>query len=278
MCVCAQVDISCIEARHALARRLRVLAGAQTWAPHLERISADFLCRQTAAAEAAHKEFRPDSTDAAQGEDGGIVAGSTAPRKKKGSGGGPMRAFLHERHRGRPFTAQSLKEMHDEFKRLSEEELARYKALGDAARVAWKHGYASYGSRDRSRPNPDSAVGPLPGTTDEEGALVAQDNCQLDAQMALMPVACYDFPDELRKMTSRHYKATAAARQKEKEETSELARYCASVSSDIQPLCADPVAQMEYGQSQAFSAAAGAHAQWFPPCSAIVQARAQCLQ
>ena len=155
-------DISGIEARHALSRRITVARSVQTWAPKLAATSAEFTVRQVLLQQGVDASCHPD--DQRNNQD----STNNAAKKKKvvGGGGGMWRAYLHEQSQGRRFTRSTIQELSEEFRNLSESDKAYYKDLGNRATLAHRHGYQSFGERaPRRRGLPriaDAAVGAAP--------------------------------------------------------------------------------------------------------------------
>ena len=258
-----EVDISGLEARHALSRKLAVHASVHTWLAGLPRVSADFVCRQAARQMQSNASFRPAAAQKPSTAETQLTAAS---KKKKGSGGGPLRAFLHEHHRGRMFTRESLQQAHAAFKQLTPPERAHYEHVGQCAAIARKHGFPAFGPKAERRLN--SAAGaqqPLPiGSQTETGAIVAAaDSGCLQDNAALLPYACHDFEVELKKISSRHARHTAESRQAELSACADIQRYCAEVQKTDEVLLESAMAMVgvEFGASDKLAAAQGTEVQ-----------------
>ena len=100
------LDISAIECRHALSRRLAVLRGTQTNVPRVQTTAAEWTLLQLERQES----FR--SLRAAPAK----LQAKRAPRPpgkrpgSRGGGGGAWRAFEHSMHAGRKMSPQSIQD------------------------------------------------------------------------------------------------------------------------------------------------------------------------
>ncbi len=71
-------------------------------------------------------------------------------KPKSGGGGGAFRAFLHERLKGVKFTGPLLRRAANEYRMLSDADKQYFQDIGAKATVAWRHGFAPFGERDRT--------------------------------------------------------------------------------------------------------------------------------
>ena len=147
--------ISSIESRHALSRRLTVARGVQTWTPKLASTSAEFSLRQVLLQEntglAAAAQENPASAATATA----AKPAKKAPGKQRGAlggGGGPYRAFLHERCAGQKLNRASMKALADEYRNLGEDAMTYFREQGRLATLAWRNGYHAFGERRQRTP------------------------------------------------------------------------------------------------------------------------------
>ena len=137
--VLADVDVSGIECRHAMIRKLLDQRG-MTWSPELELVSADFLCRQVSfeLRKAASQKILQKPR-------------RNARKKKKTCGGGAQRAFFSEMLRGvqvwklTPTRRRALfRRLNADFKRLGPEQRQRFQDVGLEAAISRRAGGAPF--------------------------------------------------------------------------------------------------------------------------------------
>ena len=103
------VDISAMEARHALTRRTTVQKSLQTWVASLESVNVTWTVRQCqrqnqnkARAQPKPKTQQPtdhkEKTNKGMKRKLGESQAGPAKTKTSGGGGGPFRAFIHENY------------------------------------------------------------------------------------------------------------------------------------------------------------------------------------
>ena len=197
------LDIAAIESRHAASRRI-ITSVVQTWAPSMAHVSAEWTLRQVALRESS---TRPASEDQPEEQPNrrqrrAVRAGGKQPGAQ-GGGGGAWRAFLHERAKGRKLCLSVVRELSSEFRSLSPQEQSYFQGLGVAGNLAWRHGYASFGPRQRQQKQP--SIEAL-GTEMPDGRLVLPDASR-PAELQL--VACRDFTVDIRDIRSKFRKHQA---------------------------------------------------------------------
>ena len=271
------MDISAIESRHALARRLAILRGTQVPVPRVRTTAAEWTLKQIAVQETDHTPpmYR-------RGEHGKVSPSQPKPPKKagkkdgaRGGGGGPWKAYLHTMHAGRKFTAASIRELRDAYNSLSEEEMSHSARLGHLGNLAWRSGHASFGERDRSsgaraRAEDQSLV--LPGIQAADSGAWVQGDAPAE-QLAIIPFATREFDHDLRvirkKFHEEHRKHVL------EEESLEIARAASQdkLLASVPELVSSTPAAQTFGSGHSGGQNHDGHVKWFPPCRAFAEAR-----
>ena len=118
-------DISAMEARHAVTRRLTVLRSLQTWGVSLEDVNVQWTIKQ-AAKEYFLDPSRKEKHAALNKKDSGKAKRKAKHRHGpggKGGGGGSWRAFLHVEFSGSRFNKQTLKEASQRYRGCTSHDL-----------------------------------------------------------------------------------------------------------------------------------------------------------
>ena len=66
-------------------------------------------------------------------------------------GGGPWKAFVHDRAKGQKLNADLMSRLSDEFRALTPDQFQKYKEAGAAGTLAHQRGFSSFGPRDPKR-------------------------------------------------------------------------------------------------------------------------------
>ena len=264
------LDISAIESRHALSRRLALVRGTQTWAPSMATTAAEWTLRQVSAQSVSTPKMYQPENETPQPD---------KPQKKegkrpgcRGGGGGAYRAFLHVNHAGKQLSSSSIRELTAQYHQLSPADRAYYESLGRRGNAAWRFGHAAFGGRvRRSSAEPELADAAPPGAEQAGGAMVQADADESVAQMPLVPFATRDFKKDLQDIRKKFQ----AEQQKQKEELAKrdktLADHQDAVCSQTPDVFEGIPASQVYGSAHAGQR--HPHVKWFPPCQAFAQAR-----
>ena len=158
-----QMDVSAIESKHALSRRIALIRSTNTWTAQLQRLSAEWMHSQMRKASLQGPQ-EPDSEDEHQQPQEGDGEGARPQAKRRrrvgpgkqpgarGGGGGAWRAFLHEYFSGHGrMTGSQIQQAADVYRNLDPDEKSRFWERGQQALMAWRNGYASFGQRNRAR-------------------------------------------------------------------------------------------------------------------------------
>ncbi len=195
-----QLDISGIEAKHALTRRITTFKSLQTWISSLEGVSAHWTTRQIRTERNFLEQVHSSTQETAKNKRD--QADSNLP-KKKGGGGGAWRAYVHINHAGVKITRQSARKIAEEFRNISAEERAYYQNIGSKGTMAYRCGYKAFGP-SLARPAPGSFVQPPEvGTISMTGAIIAAD---LARPVELVAHVSEDFDVGLRQIATKHRK------------------------------------------------------------------------
>ena len=170
---CFTVDISSVEARHSSNREMSMLSN-RGWVPSLQCLSAKFVCKRVGELSKRFKFIFKSGGEAPETQQGGRAWSS---RPKINRGGGPWRAFCHERCKGSRFTLASIQQLSEEYRNLSVSEKQRYVEAGAAAVLARKHGHQSFDNTRTKRTAAGQQRQLQPGDVDiaPSGFLVATD-------------------------------------------------------------------------------------------------------
>lgn len=160
-------------------------------------------------------------------------------KKKSHGGGGAWRAFCSERCSGRSFTAETLAELGEQYRELSEQEYQRYKAIGEAATLAHKSGFQSFPSP--TKPDTDAFKSglqalaarkdaPLPGAELDSGVIVAADS-DWDLKVSLMfsgPDSFYDKYQQIKQLAEEERRQRVMNVELGKKQVAELQAHAGS--------------------------------------------------
>lgn len=142
------VDISAVESRHATVRRALEAASVQTWRANLEKLSADFSCRQSSGWR-SHVSERVTQIKLQKSERLGRPSRAT---KKRRGGGGAWRTFCRDKLKNQGMSnnlALTLRAIAREYRALSPEQLKVYQDRGQAATLSHRKGFSAFGIRNR---------------------------------------------------------------------------------------------------------------------------------
>ena len=153
------LDIAAIESRHAVSRRLVMTKGVQAWVPSVQSVSADFSYGQVRRNETSKgvKMTDPAQSDEAcdtmPNQNQRLCSAASVPnRKKRRGGGGSWRAFVHLNLHGDKLTSAKATQLSEQYRALSDEEMAPYITLGEQGTLAARYGSGAFGERRRQRP------------------------------------------------------------------------------------------------------------------------------
>ena len=151
----ALVDIAQVEARHATIRRTLEFCSLNSKRATLQKLSADFTCRQSNLLREAWSKrlFKPEKVKKASGR-------RPKTAKKKRGGGGAFRAFVRDFLRARRPCDKKQKQQQqsnnmsiamraaaEEFHQLSPKQYAHYRDVGQAATLSHRTGHKAFGRK-----------------------------------------------------------------------------------------------------------------------------------
>ena len=258
------LEIAAIEARHALSRRLVVSKGVQAWVPHLANTSAEWSVRQIILRES---EVRPRAVDKPVARP--LKRQPGKQEGARGGGGGPWKAFLHERAAGRKICKSVAKQLSDEYNNLTAEEMSYFQLLGRDGTTAWRHGFHAFGERqDRSESSHKLKPQLLIGDVLDSGAIVAADINRGPLQTNSARDFAYDMRDIRRKF--RNLRQRCIAQQLRNYEFLQQVRQTATEAAPV------PHAELS-AQQYGCAASPGARkisatVRWYPPCIKFAKA------
>lgn len=158
-------DIAAIEARHATNREASLMR-AKGWLTSLAIMSSKFILH---CSKKMSSMFKASSQSQSHEK-------KRSKKKKVVRGGGAWRAFCHVVGRGIRFTAESMQEMAEQYRRLTPEEKEQYVLAGEAATRSHRMGFKSFGPSSHTGATSGSAdQGLKPGDLTSDGAIVAGD-------------------------------------------------------------------------------------------------------
>ena len=288
------LDIACIESKHALSRRLTCIKSLHTWATSFQSLSADWSHRQGNTKEkevhrtnnqvnAAQLVARLGCTPAQH--ELRLEERENKKKQKKGSGGGgggggTFRAFLHVHHAGRKMTKESLAAAKNAYLALSADERAYFEVMGRQGTQAWRHGFHSFGERNKSRPC-DRPAGEMNSSDQCQALVVAHDEC---VSTAFLPIATRDLQEDVKLIRSQFQCHRQKEKEKAKEEEDALVAYKKS-SMESLPAVAGEGDPKNFFYNAFDAGTCSDHTQhlplfaseWFPPASAMAQAPWTCF-
>ena len=88
--------------------------------------------------------------------------------------GGPWKAFISDRCRGRKWEKGEMSKLSAEFRMLSEAELDHFREVGQLATIAGQHGHVPFGPQPKPKPQ-EGPLRLLPGDVTKSGAIVLGD-------------------------------------------------------------------------------------------------------
>ena len=127
-------DIAQIESQHASTRRLITLKSVQVARPDVDRISAEWVCRNNYI---RRTEARGPTDPTHEGES----SGTKKPPKKPATWGWAWRAFVSERLAGEAFNAENMGRLSEEYAALPQEQRDYYEMLGRVAQASAERGF-----------------------------------------------------------------------------------------------------------------------------------------
>ena len=149
-------------------------------------------------------------------------------KKRRTGGGGPWRAFLHDKSHGVCFTGESLQALSIEYQNLSDAQWEHYQELGMAAAELHQEGLRSFGPRSRQCRGATALAGQaatrVVSTAAAQGALgdEAMGGQQLEKQH-LEVIVAPPFVDEARRLRAQALAACREVRKKDAALRKELA-------------------------------------------------------
>lgn len=213
-----EIDISCLEAKHAFSRRASIMKSLQTWTASLESLNMMWLIHQVQKHDKTFQKSRaeeqpqqPHNPDAANTE------------KKPGGGGGAWRAFIHVNYAGQRGGRALWKKIAEEYRNLDAASKAHYVRIGKLGTIAWrarggKKRHAAFGKPlEASQP---SNYGPNQIT--DAVVIVATD---ADRPQALVSRVACKFDKGLKALRSEQRLAVKAMKQEMEKEESALNKH-----------------------------------------------------
>ena len=264
------VDISAIEARHALVRRV-ILAKSQTWIGRFADVSAEWTLRQVAQRLTDEGDLLPEVKSKLLADRRAAARQAQREEQQKqrktgrGGFGGAWRAYLHVECAGQKFTADSLKASAQVFRALPLEERAVFEQLGRMATLA-----ARAGVKKPFRPQPQEGRQALGSLED-----VADAGREDELELPLVAHVSVNFADEIRDMRRKQRRETKRAVQslQQKHEAAEVHEQQLLQHADAAFGNVTTHAAGFRVAAAASSGHAAAALRWRVPCVAMTKAR-----